>query len=64
MPRTTLEDCDAAEYASGRYRDTMQEAFHLGNLPQGLKALTYRLFRHTMTSYEETVRPASIRALA
>lgn len=45
------------------FRDTMQEAFHLGNLPQGLKALTYRLFRHTMTSYEETVRPASIGAL-
>ena len=45
------------------YRDTMQEAFHLGDLPQGLKALSYRLFRHTMTSYEETVRPASIRAL-
>ena len=46
-----------------RYRDTMQEAFHLGNLPQGLKPLTYRLFRHTMTSYEEVVWPASIRAL-
>lgn len=46
-----------------RFRDTMQEAFHLGNLPQGLKALVYRLFRHTMTSYDETVRPASIRAL-
>lgn len=45
------------------YRDTMQEAFHLGNLPQGLKPLVYRLFRHTMTSYQETVRPASIRAL-
>jgi len=45
------------------YRDTMQEAFHLGNLPQGLKALAYRLFRHTMTSYNETVRPASIEAL-
>lgn len=45
------------------YRDTMQESFHLGNLPQGLKPLVYRLFRHTMTSYEETVRPASIRAL-
>jgi uracil-DNA glycosylase family 4 len=44
-------------------RDTMQEAFHLGNLPQGLKALAYRLFRHTMTSYAETVRPASIFAL-
>jgi len=46
-----------------RYRDTMQEAYQLGNLPQGLKALAYRLFRHTMTSYEETVRPASIHAL-
>ena len=45
------------------YRDTMQEAFHLGDLPQGLKALAYRLFRHTMTSYNETVRPASIRSL-
>ncbi len=45
------------------YRDTMQEAFQLGNLPQGLKALTYRLFRQTMSSYEETVWPASIRAL-
>ena len=45
------------------YRDTMQEAFHLGNLPQGLKPLVYRLFRHTMTSYNETVRPASVRKL-
>ncbi len=45
------------------YRDTMQEAFHLGNLPQGLKPLVYRLFRHTMTSYQEVVWPASIRAL-
>lgn len=46
-----------------RWRDTMQEAYQLGNLPQGLKALAYRLFRHTMTSYEETVMPASIRKL-
>lgn len=46
-----------------RFRDTMQEAFQLGNLPHGLKPLTYRLFRHTMTSYEETVRPASLRKL-
>lgn len=45
------------------YRDTMQESFQLGDLPQGLKELSYRLFRHTMTSYEETVRPASIRKL-
>lgn len=43
--------------------DTMQEAFHLGNLPQGLKALVYRLFRVTMTSWEDTVRPASLLAL-
>ena len=46
-----------------RYRDTMQEAYQLGNLPQGLKPLAYRLFRHTMTSYDETVRPASLDAL-
>ena len=45
------------------YRDTMQEAWHLGNLPQGLKALAYRLFRTTMVSWEDTVRPASINAL-
>ena len=45
------------------YRDTMQEAYHLGNLPQGLKPLAYRFFRHTMTSYQETVWPASISAL-
>jgi uracil-DNA glycosylase family 4 len=58
-----LEEARHMGVSVPRYRDTMQEAFHLGNLPQGLKALTYRLFRHTMTSYEETVRPASIRAL-
>ena len=46
-----------------RYRDTMIEAFNLGNLPQGLKALAYRLFRTTMVSWGETVRPASINAL-
>ena len=46
-----------------RYRDTMQEAFHQGNLPQGLKTLVYRLFRRTMTSWEDTVRPASVNAL-
>ena len=46
-----------------RFRDTMQEAFALGNLPQGLKPLAYRLFRYTMTSYQEVVRPASIKAL-
>lgn len=46
-----------------RYRDTMQEAFHLGNLPQGLKPMVYRLFGYTMTSWEDVVRPYSIEAL-
>ena len=45
------------------YRDTMQEAYHLGNLPQGLKPLVYRLFGYTMTSWEDVVRPYSIEAL-
>jgi hypothetical protein len=46
-----------------RWRDTMQEAFHLGNLPQGLKPLAYRTLGVTMRSWEDVVRPASIRAL-
>ena len=46
-----------------RIRDTMQEAYHLGNLPQGLKPLVYRLFGFTMTSWEDVVRPYSIEAL-
>lgn len=46
-----------------RFRDTMQEAYQLCNLPQGLKSLAYRLFRVTMTSWEDVVRPASIEKL-
>lgn len=46
-----------------RYSDTMQEAFQQGNLPQGLKPLVYRLFQQEMTSWEDVVWPASIRAL-
>lgn len=44
-------------------RDTMQEAYHLGNLPQGLKALAYRLFGVRMTSYADIVKPASREAI-
>jgi hypothetical protein len=40
-------------------RDTMQELFHLGNLPQGLKAAVYRVFGYRMTSYDEVVTPHS-----
>lgn len=49
--------------SSRNVRDTMQEAYHLGNLPQGLKSLVYRLFGYTMTSWEDVVRPYSIEAL-
>jgi uracil-DNA glycosylase family 4 len=45
------------------FRDTLQEAFHLGNLPQALKPLVYRLFGFWMTSWEDVVRPYSIEAL-
>lgn len=45
------------------FRDTMQEAYHLGNLPQGLKALGYRLLGIEMESYEDVVVPESREAL-
>ena len=45
---------------TGRFRDTIQEAFQLCGLPQGLKALAYRLLNVTMTSWEDTVWPASV----
>ncbi len=44
------------------WRDTMQEAYHLG-LPQGLKALSYRLLGRKRLSWDETVTPASKVAL-
>lgn len=45
-------------------RDTMQEAYHLGNLPQGLKALAYRLLGVRMKGYLDVVMPPSrIKAL-
>lgn len=43
--------------------DTMVEAYHLGNLPQALKRLTYRLTGVRMTSYDDVVVPASKDAL-
>jgi uracil-DNA glycosylase family 4 len=43
-----------------RFRDTMQEAFHQCNLPQGLKALGYQLLGVEMRSWEDVVWPASI----
>jgi DNA polymerase len=46
-----------------RWRDTMQESYHLGNLPQGLKALSYRLLGRRRKSWEETVTGPSKDAL-
>ncbi len=45
------------------FRDTQQELYHLGNLPQGLKAAVYRVFGYRMTSYDEVVTPHSKAAL-
>jgi hypothetical protein len=46
-----------------KFRDTMQELYHLGNQPQGLKAAVYRIFGYRMTSYDEVVTPYSEAAL-
>ncbi len=44
-------------------RDTMQEAYHLGNLPQGLKALAFRQLGLRMRSWEDVVMPSSRRKM-
>jgi hypothetical protein len=44
------------------FRDTMAEAYHL-NMPQGLKALSYRLLGRKRKSWDETVTPDSKRVL-
>lgn len=42
-----------------RVVDTMQRVFHLGNLPQGLKALAYRELGMEMQDFEDLVKPYS-----
>jgi len=39
--------------------DTMQIAYHLGNIPQGLKALARRLLGAKMTDFDDVVTPHS-----
>ena len=48
------------EYPDKAIRDTMIRAFHLGNLPQGLKALCLRELGMTMQDFEDLVRPYSL----
>lgn len=58
----SLHDIDALRKMGiniNRFRDTMQEAYHLGNLPQGLKALAWRLLGIRMQSWEDVVLPHS-----
>lgn len=54
-----LDILDKVGVQVSEHRDTMQEAYHLGNLPQGLKQAIYRIFGHKMTSYDEVVVPFS-----
>lgn len=42
-----------------RVVDTMARVFHLGNLPQGLKALALRELGMEMTDFDDVVRPHS-----
>lgn len=56
--------CEKAGMRTDMFRDTMQEAFQLCTLPQGLKMLTFRLFGVTMRSWEDVVWPASIDAFS
>jgi hypothetical protein len=58
-----LDTLDQMGIRPARYRDTMQEAYQTNFLPQGLKALAYRLFGVTMRSWEDVVWPASVTAL-
>lgn len=40
--------------------DTMSRSFHLGNLPQGLKALAYRELGMTMEDFDDLVTPYAV----
>jgi len=42
-----------------RIIDTMVRAYHLGNIPQGLKALSYRLLGMQMQDFDDLVTPYS-----
>lgn len=46
-------------FPENRIVDTMVRVFHLGNLPQGLKALAYRELGMRMQDFDDLVRPHS-----
>ena len=51
--------CEHIGIDTTTYRDTMQELYIQGNLPQGLKAAVYRTLGKRAASYTDTVLPWS-----
>jgi uracil-DNA glycosylase family 4 len=47
------------QFPQSRIIDTMVRAYHLGNVPQGLKALAYRLLGMAMSDFDDVVSPYS-----
>lgn len=58
-----IADLERMKIKVGRFRDTMQELYHLGDMPQALKEAVYRAFGVKMISYEEVVIPYSLGVL-
>jgi len=58
-----LDELARYDIHPARWTDTLQEAYHLGNLPQGLKPLVYRLFGYEMRGWEDVVWPHSVNRL-
>lgn len=54
-----LDVLEAMGIRKKHYRDTMRQAYQLGNLPQGLKALGWRLLGIRMRDYMDVVMPHS-----
>ena len=48
------------KFPEKRIRCTMLMAFHLGNIPQGLKALAYRELGMTMMDFDDLVTPCAV----
>ena len=58
-----LDTLDQIGIRVTRFTDTMQEAYHLCSLPQGLKVLAFRLLGVTMRSWKDVVWPASLEVM-
>jgi len=54
-----LDPLESLKIVPGEFVDTMQLAYHTGRLPQGLKALAWRLLGARMRDYDDVVSPWS-----